>query len=65
VSNPVNGVVPRAARAVRELLACYQQARTTNEREQVAKLIACLTPSGALSLAEMADQALAVAKDEG
>jgi hypothetical protein len=56
--------VERARRAVRDLLAAYQEARTTNEREMVARLIACLTPTGALSLAEMADQALAVAKED-
>lgn len=61
----MTGPVERARRAVRELLACYVDARTVNEREAVAKLIACLTPTGALTLAEMADQALAIAKEHG
>ena len=55
--------VARARHAVREVLAAYQAATTANEREAIARLIACLTPTGALSLAEMADQALAVARE--
>lgn len=36
-------VVERAARAVKEILSSYRDATTTDEREQIARLIAALT----------------------
>jgi hypothetical protein len=61
MSNPVE----RARAAVHELLAAYQDARTTNEREEVASAIALLTPNGGRPLAELAAEALRGAKEPG
>ena len=55
--------VTRARRAVAEILASYEAARTTNEREDIARLIAVLTPNGGRPLAEMAAEALDVARE--
>jgi hypothetical protein len=41
-----------------ELLAAYQDASTTSEREEVARLFALLTPNGGRTLAELAESAL-------
>jgi hypothetical protein len=50
--------VERARQAVRDLLAAYQEASTTTEREDVARLIGLLTPNGGRSIAELAEAAL-------
>jgi len=57
-----HGPVERARRAAAELLAAYQAARTVDEREDVARMIACLMPGSSPTLAEMAERALAEAK---
>ena len=54
--------VQRARRAAAELLAAYEGARDTTEREDVARVIAGLSPGSSMSLAEMAQAALAEAR---
>jgi len=57
--------VERARRAAAELLSAYQAAETTDQREDVARVIACLMPGSALSLTEMAANALAEVRRSG
>lgn len=59
----MSAVVERARAAVRELLACYADARTIDEREDIARLIGCLQPGGGRSLAELAERALVLARE--
>lgn len=56
--------IDRARRAAAELLAAYQDALDTTEREAVAATIARLTPHGARPLAELAQEALDAARTE-
>ena len=49
--------IDRAREAVCVLLAAYEEARDTNEREQVARLIGLLAPHGGRSLTELAAEA--------
>jgi hypothetical protein len=50
--------VERARLAVAAILAAYSDANTSNEREAIARLIACLMPQGCRGIAEMAAEAL-------
>lgn len=61
MSNPVE----RARHAATELLAAYEAAGDVTEREDIARIIACLEPRACRSLAEMAEAALAAARSPG
>jgi hypothetical protein len=54
--------VTRARRAAQELLDAYAAAQDTTTREDVARVIAALTPGGGASIAELADRALSAAR---
>lgn len=50
--------VDRARRAAAELLLCYVDARDTNEREAISRIVAELTGGPSASIAELAADAL-------
>lgn len=55
--------VEQARNGVASVIVALQRAKTANEREEIARLVACIMPSGCRSLSEMAQEALAVVKE--
>jgi hypothetical protein len=56
--------VDRARRAAAELIAAWAEARSTTEREDISRVIACLSPAACRTLSEMAEEALGTAREE-